>query len=139
MERAEFWGSLADEQDRTWSVEAPKNAVQIRAACDEISAVLDAIVGNVFAHTPSGTGYSMTVESMEGSNVRLTVSDRGPGIESPSMLQRGASGGTSTGLGIDIVRSFAHRVGGRAEWLPEPVGGTSVQLVLPVLPEPSGT
>lgn len=131
MERADFWGSLADEQDRTWKVDAPSSAVPIAASCDEISAVLDAIVGNVFAHTPSGTEYSMTVESMDESSVRLTVSDRGPGIGSPAMLQRGASGGTSTGLGIDIVRSFAHRVGGRAEWLAEPTGGTSVQLVLP--------
>jgi signal transduction histidine kinase len=42
----------------------------------------------------------------------LAVSDDGPGLPDQLVLERGNSGGESTGLGLDIVRRAAERSGG---------------------------
>ena len=129
--RAEFWGSLADEQARTWSLDASVDSWVVAASSDEVEAMFDALIGNVFAHTPAGTSYEMGVVDHRDGTAILTISDAGPGMASEAMLRRGASGGDSTGLGIDIVRSFANRLGGRAEWQVAPSGGTLVRMILP--------
>ena len=102
---------------------------------DDVEAALDAVFGNVFAHTPPGTGYRIRLHST-GAMGELTVSDDGPGIASPELLRRGTSGGDSTGLGVDIVRALAEDIGGRAEWTSGPSGGTTVRLELPAVSAP---
>ena len=132
-ERAAFWGHLAEDQDRRWELELDVDSHVVGAACDDVEAALDAVLGNVFAHTPPGTGYRIRLRSA-GGPAELTVSDDGPGIVSPELLERGASGGGSTGLGVDIVRALAEDIGGRAEWVTGPSGGTLVRIELPSAP-----
>ena len=48
-----------------------------------------------------------------GGRVLLAVEDGGPGIDDPAaVLDRGASAGGSTGLGLDIAASTARAAGG---------------------------
>ncbi len=75
-------------------------------AADDLAAALDALLGNVFAHTPDETPFSVTLTPRPSGGALLTVADEGPGFPA-SAAQRGASGGDSTGLGLDIARQVA--------------------------------
>lgn len=129
-ERAAFWGYLAEDQGRAWDIHVDVDSHTIGASADDLEAALDAVIGNIFAHTPSGAGYRIRLAAANGL-AQLTISDDGPGIASPELLRRGSSGGNSTGLGVDIVRALADDIGGSAEWTSNPTGGTTVRLELP--------
>jgi len=112
-ERFEFWRALGDEQARPgeFSVTGPSH-LWVRAPREDLAAALDALLGNVFAHTPEGTAYRVEVEG-SGRDARLVVEDDGPGFGEGDPLHRGTSGAGSTGLGLDIARRTAEAAGGR--------------------------
>jgi signal transduction histidine kinase len=98
---------------------------------DELILAIDALLGNVFAHTPEGTALRVAV-----SGHGLVVEDAGPGIRDPATaVRRGVSGAGSTGLGLDIARRVANAAGGRLEIGTSRLGGARVALVLDGFPE----
>jgi signal transduction histidine kinase len=98
-----------------------------------MEAMLDALLGNIFSHTPAGTAYFVTLNKSSGGLAELVVSDTGGGIADESLLERGESGAQSTGLGVDIVRSTATIAGGTAQWNVGTSSGTVVRVILPLL------
>ncbi|MEU4563054.1 HAMP domain-containing sensor histidine kinase [Actinoplanes sp. NPDC023936] len=122
-DRVAFWAVLAEDTGRELRQSLPSGAVPVSVAADDLAAALDALLGNVFAHTPDGTPFSVTLTA---NPVVLTVSDEGPGF-APSAARRGVSAGGSTGLGLDIARRVAtgFEVGAGAG------GGADVRLTLP--------
>lgn len=110
-ERTEFWSALADEEGRTYDVDVPDRACTVAVAPDDLVAVLDALLGNVLAHTPAGTSFAVSVACAPDAPARLVVEDDGPGVAEGAEV-RGVSAGGSTGLGLDIVRRTAERAGG---------------------------
>ena len=66
----------------------------------------------------------------------LTVADGGPGFPGShtGVLQRGRSGGGSTGLGLDIARRAAEYGGGALHLGTAPGGGAIVRLHLALWP-----
>ncbi len=119
-ERIAFWSILAGEQERPVELALPGMPVEVPVPDDQIAAVVDALLGNVFAHTPPGTGFSVTVTA--GPPARLVVADEGPGLSDPVLLERGRSGAGSTGLGLDIVRRTAESTGGTVRVGPSGAG-----------------
>lgn len=109
-ERVDFWAPLAEDQGRRFTVTVPKDEVPVRAAAEDLGATLDALIENVLAHTRDGTGFAVVVRDDDGHPV-VEVLDEGPGIPE-SALSRGRSDRGSSGLGLDIARSFAESTGG---------------------------
>lgn len=129
-ERMEFWSALAEDQGREVRLAGVERPVRIPVARADLVAVLDALLGNVFRHTPEGTAFSVDVHNGEDAVIVL-VSDAGPGISDPrAALARGNSGGRpgSTGLGLDIVRRVAESTGGDVRIGHSVLGGTEVSL-----------
>jgi signal transduction histidine kinase len=123
--RLDFWSVLAGNQDRRLTMDLPDHSVILAAEASEVAAVLDALLGNVFAHTGSGVPFSVAVR-LDGDTPVLEVCDRGPGFGSIEAVDRGISGAGSTGLGLDIARTLCERLGGRLDVGEGPDGGALV-------------
>jgi signal transduction histidine kinase len=126
-ERTAFWRVLAEEQGRQLTVGPDANGVELGMAQESLDAVVDTLIGNVFAHTPSGTAFAVRTGETDHSPW-LEVSDRGPGFHDGSLVGRGRSGGGSTGLGLDIVRRTAELTGGKMEVWNQARGGAVVRV-----------
>ncbi|WP_103382606.1 sensor histidine kinase [Pseudonocardia dioxanivorans] len=111
-ERVAFWAVLAEDTDRELTVELAPGPLPVALPRSDLEAVVDALLGNVFAHTPDGTSLAVRLDA-EPAGATLTVTDTGPGIPADApALDRGVSGAGSTGLGLDIARRAAERSGG---------------------------
>jgi len=125
--------------DHAWELDLPDEPVEVTGDGARLHQILANLLANARTHTPSGTKV-VTRLRPEGSMVRISVSDNGPGI--PAGLQakvferftRGddsrnrASG--STGLGLSIVAAVGQAHGGRVEVASTP-GSTTFSVLLP--------
>lgn len=136
-DRAAFWDALADDdgRDRTLVVE-PADAVPVGLGDGELAAALDAVLGNVFQHTPEGTAYRVSLAVDPGGAAEVRVDDAGPGIaDAEAALARGRTSDSrrSTGLGLDIARRAAEAAGGSLRVERSDLGGTLVALTFPLV------
>ncbi len=130
-DRMVFWSALAEDQNRDCVLVGAERPVTVPVVRGELSAVLDSLLGNVFRHTPEGTAFVVTLYEGVGRAVIL-VADAGPGIADPgAALRRGASGGGSTGLGLDIAYRMAKAAGGDVRIDRSTLGGAQIQIWLP--------
>jgi signal transduction histidine kinase len=127
-ERVGYWSVLAEETGRPLALHLPDHPVPVRATRDDLAAALDALLENLFAHTPEGTPARVAVAGGRSGGGVLTVEDGGPGLPADWQAQRGASGGGSTGLGLDIARRTAEAAGGAIRLTSGPLGGARVEL-----------
>ncbi|MBS2964121.1 HAMP domain-containing histidine kinase [Actinocrinis puniceicyclus] len=127
-ERMAFWSALAEDQERPWQLVGAAGPAHVPVTAAELAAALDAVLGNVFRHTPEGTAFQVTVHRGNGS-VAVLVDDAGPGLaDAARAVRRGEGSGRtgSTGLGLDIVRKLAERTGGSLTIDRSPLGGAQV-------------
>jgi signal transduction histidine kinase len=127
-ERIEFWSALTDEQGRPSDISLPADPLPVRAAEGDLAAAADALLENVVAHTPEGTGFAVKLVR-KASGARLEISDEGPGIPDAAEV-RGRSDRGSSGLGLDIARRCAEASGGSMTITQSPSGGALVTLDL---------
>lgn len=126
--RMRFWSALAADQRRACEIIGTDRPVPVPLSRPELIAVVDALVGNVFRYTPVGTPFAVALRLANGSPC-LIVEDAGPGIaNAAAAVQRGASGGGSTGLGLDIARRAAENSGGAIRISRGTMGGARVWL-----------
>ncbi|WP_433726751.1 sensor histidine kinase [Actinoplanes sp. CA-051413] len=128
-DRVAFWTVLAEDTDREVRRELPSAPLPVALPADDLAAALDALLGNVFAHTPDGTALAVSLTERPGGGAVLTVDDSGPGFPAEA-LRRGSSGSGSTGLGLDIARRAAEAGGGTLQVGTAPGGGARVRLEL---------
>ncbi|MBF6050202.1 HAMP domain-containing protein [Streptomyces sp. NRRL B-1677] len=131
-DRMDFWSALAEDEGRTAGLAGVDATVRVPVARPELVAALDAMLGNVFRHTPEGTAFAVDVHRSEDAVIVL-VSDAGPGIADPDAALRrghGDGGPGSTGLGLDIVRRVAESTGGDVRIGRSVLGGTEVRVWL---------
>ncbi|HEX2074453.1 MAG TPA: HAMP domain-containing protein [Geodermatophilus sp.] len=134
-ERVRFWVVLAEDEHRRLDVDLPDRALPVRVAAADLAAAVDALLGNVFAHTPDGTGFAVRVRPRDGGGAEVVVADAGHGLAEPDAAAvRGHSGGGSTGLGLDIARRTAEVSGGAMRLASSPAG---TEVTLELGPPPS--
>ena len=127
--RATFWKVLADEQERAVDVHTSGGRLPVAMSGQDLGALIDTLLENVFSHTSPGVGYR--IEARPGyteGQVVLVVEDSGAGFEHDGALERGESGGGSTGLGLDIVLRAAQRTGGGLKIGESALGGARVEV-----------
>lgn len=126
-DRLAFWAVLAEDHQRPWRVRGAEQPVWVPVPRADLVAAIDALLGNVFEHTPQGTPFRISVAPRA-----LVVEDAGPGIfDVATAMRRGASGSGSTGLGLSIVRRVAENAGGDV-WVDRgELGGARITLLLP--------
>jgi signal transduction histidine kinase len=129
-DRAAFWRVLAEDTDRVMTVRLHEGPLPVRLLAEDLAAAVDALLGNVFAHTPDGSPVDIEVFADAG-DAHVLVADRGPGLPAAA-TERGRSGAGSTGLGMDIARRTAEAAGGSLVLSDRAAGGASVELVLPI-------
>jgi len=125
--RMAFWAAHACDQGRMLEVDVGEPA-WVPLAPDALAAVVDALLENVFRHTPAAAPVGVSVVRHAGW-VTLVVEDGGTGVADPSSaLHRGSSGVGSTGLGLDIARAAAEATGGTIHLERGRLGGARVRL-----------
>jgi signal transduction histidine kinase len=129
-ERTAFWSVLAQDQDRPMTIDVTPGPLPVAASKPDLAACLDALLGNVFAHTPEGTPYAVRLSPHHGGGALLVVEDQGPGFREAAVGARGASGAGSTGLGLDIARRTAEASGGTFTVAPAGQRGARILLEL---------
>jgi signal transduction histidine kinase len=136
-DRVRFWAVLAEDQDRPLAVPAAGGPpLPVAVLREDLATCVDALLGNVFAHTPEGTGFAVGLEPRPGGGARLSVSDDGTGFATSDPLERGVSGAGSSGLGLDIVRRTAESSGGSLTVGRSASGGALVTVDLAGPPPP---
>ena len=126
--RDTFWRVLADEQGRPVDIVTTGGTLPVALSAEELGALVDTLIENVFAYTPAGTAYSIVAEPGDAETVVLVVEDAGAGFSEEGAVERGSSGGGSTGLGLDIVRRSAQRTGGSLQIRTAIGGGARVEV-----------
>jgi signal transduction histidine kinase len=126
--RMAFWTALAQHSRRACEVRTASAPATIALAEDDLAAVVDALLGNVFRYTPDGTGFAVSVVRHAGW-ITLVVDDAGPGVADPAAaLSRGVSSAGGTGLGLDIARDAVEATGGTIHVERATLGGARVRL-----------
>jgi signal transduction histidine kinase len=128
-DRVAFWAVLAEDTGREFRLLLPGIARPVPVPAHDLAAAVDALLENVFAHTPDGTSMSVWIDAA-AERTQIIVSDDGPGLPSPAVAGRGHSRGGSTGLGLDIARRIARGSGGTLLLGASPTGGAEVVLDL---------
>ncbi|MFG2735453.1 sensor histidine kinase [Streptomyces harbinensis] len=133
-ERMAFWSALAEDEGREARLAGADAPVRVPVPRADLVAALDAMLGNVFRHTPEGTAFAVDVHHASTDDaVIVLVSDAGEGIADPDAALRrghGHGGPGSTGLGLDIVRRLAESTGGDLRIGRSVLGGAEVRLWL---------
>ncbi|WP_431783398.1 sensor histidine kinase [Streptomyces chumphonensis] len=141
--RMAFWSALAEAQGRGCEVTVAPGPVEVAVSEEDVVAALDALLGNVFRHTPPGTRCGVYAGPSDGVPT-LVVEDAGPGVPAGEAARtRGHSGGASSGLGLDIATRAARAAGGGLVIGPGRLGGARVCLRFgarrpPALPRTDG-
>ena len=129
IERIAHWAPLFDDLDRPLAQHVEPGLVTVIDA-ERLAEAVDLLVENVLQHTPEGTAVEVSARRRSNPDgIDVTVHDGGPGIGSDS-LERGRSGGGSTGLGLDIVRSIVRAAGGDLVIATGHLGGAAVTIRL---------
>ncbi len=137
---AAHFDALAPQKAISYAVLAPE-ALRAEVDPEKVERLLLNLLSNAFKFTPQGGRIQCALRSNNDTFV-LTVQDSGPGIQ-PDQRQRiferfrQAQGGTTrefggTGLGLSIAKDFVELHGGTITLSDAPVGGTLVQVEIPL-------
>ena len=117
-------------QDVTWQ----NSGYRIQGRRDVVVELLHILLANAARHAPGAT--TKIEAEREGSMIRVSVTDSGPGVPEELwnvIFERGAHRADSEGqgLGLSIARGLARGLGGTLELVPSADAGARFELTLP--------
>jgi two-component system OmpR family sensor kinase len=125
--------------DHDFAVGEGKQSVIASVDTGMVQSVIDQLLENVEQHTPVGTHSTVAVVEND-TQVTVTVSDDGPGLDEASLAQlfdrfyradEARTRSSNVGLGLAVIAAIAQAHGGRASAAKSPAGGLQVQVTLP--------
>jgi signal transduction histidine kinase len=128
LDRVRFWEPLAEDQGRQFELHVgTQGPVHVRSSEHDVRAVVDVLLDNVFTYTPDGAAVVITMMERADGGLDLVVEDAGPGLPGDlEVIDRGASGIGSTGLGLAIADKTATASGGGLSLGASRLGGARV-------------
>jgi signal transduction histidine kinase len=117
---AELYASQAEQAELNFSLQAPDEAVYIRAHLPQRQVALDNLFDNACKFTPSGGDVTIQLQQ-SGVQVQLSVTDTGIGIPPDDLpllfsrfhRSRNATNYPGSGLGLAIVKAIIEQQGGQ--------------------------
>jgi PAS domain S-box-containing protein len=133
--------TLSARPDRTVRVRPPSVPSQVRGSGVWVERAVSNLVANAVKYSPDDEPVDVTI-SVEGDDVLVAVTDRGPGIAADAqdrIFERferleETMKQTGTGLGLYITRRLARAMGGDVSVSSVPGAGSTFLLRLPVAP-----
>jgi two-component system sensor histidine kinase KdpD len=132
--------------DRPVSVEVPEELPPVQVDAVLLDAVLSNLVENAVRHTPPGTRLAIRAARGRSDRITVSVADDGPGVPDahlPRLFDKFYRVGGSTdgsrhgmGIGLSVVRGMMEALGGSAVARRGERGGLTIELELPIAPEP---
>jgi signal transduction histidine kinase len=116
-EHAAAWAALYARSGRTIRVRGDHHASAL-ASPGTIGQVIDVLLDNALRH---GAGTSTIATTHDGRFATISVEDEGPGVDpaaADTIFERGATNGTSTGIGLHLARTLARGDGGSLRLAP---------------------
>jgi signal transduction histidine kinase len=139
LERAvELMRSYGEQLDVDFQLGSSAPDALVRVDVDRLTQVVENLLSNAAKFSPPGSTVRIDVRRL-GDQLRVDVSDRGPGID-PEFREQvfekfaqgpGVRDKGGTGLGLHIARAMADRLGGTLDFTSRPGGGTTFHLELP--------
>ena len=114
----------ADRRAVALTTEPGAPEILVSADPSAVTRIVVNLVGNALKFTPAG-GLINVGLTAQGAEVRLTVSDSGPGLTA-------GKAATGEGLGLLLVRALCGQHGGRFELTDAPGGGAMATVRLPI-------
>ncbi|HTL32928.1 MAG TPA: ATP-binding protein [Kofleriaceae bacterium] len=112
----------------------PEEPAIVRGNASRLEQVVINLVVNA-VQALEGNANTITIEINVGTEVRLTVTDTGPGLPDPERVFEPFFTtkpiGEGTGLGLSVCKQLVERMGGRIEVLSTSTQGTSIAITLP--------
>ncbi len=125
--RLDYWRPLAEDQGRAVDLHLPPQPVQVTLGQLDLGDVVDICIDNIFAHTPDGTGFRLSLEADDHQAV-LVIGDEGAGFPLAAPQQRR---GTS-GLGLQLARRTVEEAHGSLHTSVPGHPGAEVRICLPI-------
>jgi signal transduction histidine kinase len=118
-----------------WDMQAVRNHFVVGLSQSDLSRVLSNLIDNAIEATPGDVTISIS-SSLEGSRLRMTISDTGKGMSAEVIGKIGRPGATfgkagGTGLGVYSVRRILESVGGELKYDSVEGKGTEVTIYFP--------
>jgi two-component system sensor histidine kinase KdpD len=126
-------------RDRPVDIRVGDDVPEVPMDVVQIDQVLTNLIENAIKFSPEGSPISLVAVGSDRS-VRVTVSDRGPGIGKQDRdrifepFERGDGPGSGTGLGLAICNAIVIAHGGRMWVSDNPQGGAAFTFELPCSP-----
>jgi PAS domain S-box-containing protein len=124
----------------TTEIQAPQDTLRIRVDAERLSQILLNFLSNAIKFAPASSTLRINL-SREDANIRIAVSDEGPGIPDSfhaQLFQKFAQVDSSdtkskggTGLGLAISKELTEAMGGKIGYLRAPSGGACFYVEFP--------